>query len=80
MRRAVVSWQYDEYSERWGEVTISAHEPRGADWSQLQQGLNYALKMYREKHRISDATIIADDAIRIHPRDDAIVIRFRLPE
>lgn len=60
------------------EYTVPASEPWGANWNQVQQALNAAVREWELTHRSGNPEP-PDNAVRVHVRDDEIVISFEMP-
>lgn len=58
--------------------------PADAKWGACIGDINAATaaacRAYREAHGLEPHTVIPDDAIRFHPRDDTVVIEFTVEE
>jgi hypothetical protein len=72
----VTGWTRREKTVTTIEYAVPADEPRGACWNQVQQALNAAVR----EHSPWKNPVPADDAIRVHARDDEIVISFEKGE
>lgn len=56
------------------EYTVPANPPWGAAWNQVQQALSLAVAEWEAAHEHE----IYDDSVRVHVRDDEIVISFEV--
>lgn len=55
---------------------IPAAEPWGACIGDINAACAAACRAYREAHGLAEGASLADDALRFHVTDDAIVISF----
>lgn len=69
-----------EYTRRVIEHTVDASQPWGADLADLHKGMAIALHEYRSLHGLDKDASVPDDAIRIFPGDDEIVLRIEIKE
>lgn len=74
----VSTWSRGKKTTRTVEYTVPASEPLGANWNQVEQALNAALREWELAYRSGNPEP-PDDAVRFHVRDDEIVISFEVP-
>lgn len=66
-----------EYTRRVIEHSIPTNPPWGATIADFSKAWTFAEREYRELSGLADGAL-PDDAIRIHPSDEEIVIRFEI--
>lgn len=71
----MATWSRAEKTTRTVEYTVPANEPWGATWNQVQQALSAAVTEWETRHEHK----MHDDSVRVHTRDDEIVITFEVP-
>lgn len=69
----MTTWTRGEVTRTTVEYHVPTYEPWGADWNQFQVALNTAIREWKD---LNGERTPSDDAIRIHPGDDEIVISF----
>ncbi|MHA6764756.1 hypothetical protein [Streptacidiphilus sp. PAMC 29251] len=62
------------------EYTVPAAQPWGATRADVYQALAAAEMKYREIHQLRDDQSLSDDALRVLPVDDEIIIHFTIEE
>ncbi|MDG9701704.1 hypothetical protein [Streptomyces sp. DH37] len=62
------------------EWIVPAAEPWGAPSAEVVKAWQAAEAAYREAHSLPADTPLADNALSLHPTDDAIVISFTTEE
>jgi hypothetical protein len=71
----MTTWSVTEVTEVKVLYRIPAAEPYGACWSEVDTAMRAAIDRYRADYGLP-MTIIPDDAVRFHARDDEIIIEF----
>lgn len=62
------------------EWIVPATEPWGAPWEEIEKAAGAAWASYRELHDLPAGATAPGDFVRIHVRDDAIVLAFTTEE
>lgn len=62
-------------TERW-EWSVPADGPWGACWTEVYKAVSAATQQLRELGLLSEGREPSDNAIRIHCRDDEVVVSF----
>lgn len=65
-----------EIDSRRIEYTVPAAQPWGATRTDMYQGLMAAEARYRTVHGLKDSESLSDDALRVLPSDDEVIISF----
>lgn len=76
----MATWSHREIVSRRIEYTVPAAQPWGATRTDLYQALAAAEQKYRDLHGLRDDQSLSDDALRVLPMDDEIVIHFTIEE
>lgn len=76
----MATWSHREVISRRIEFTVPAAQPWGATRADIYQALAAAELKYREVHGLRDDQSLSDDAFRVLPVDDEIVIHFTVEE
>jgi hypothetical protein len=72
----VATYTSETVTRRVRRWIVPAAEPWGACIGDVNAATAAACRTYREIHGLAPDAVIADDALRFHPRDDVIVIEF----
>jgi hypothetical protein len=75
----MADWHHRKVTTTYFEYVVPVPEWRaaGADWNQVQQALNEAVRGYRVEYKLTSHQEPPDDAIKVCIEGDEIVIRFR---
>lgn len=60
------------------EWVVRTHGPWGATQSEMHKKLALALSSYRDEKGIEQGTPVFDDAVRVMPRDEEIVVFYEV--
>lgn len=72
----MATWDRRERTVRFVEYVVPAAEPWGACWTEIQQGINQAIRELRPDDVPANVHWEpADDAIRVHAGDDEVIFR-----
>ncbi|SOD80069.1 hypothetical protein SAMN06272781_6852 [Streptomyces sp. 1222.2] len=72
----MASYTTEDFTRRIRRWIVPAPNPDGACIGDINAAAAMACRAYREAHGIAEGGRMPDDALRFHPRDDAIVIEF----
>jgi hypothetical protein len=72
------AWNRTEQTVTTVRYVVDAREPWGATWNEVSNALDAAIGEYRRLK--GDGLLPSDDSIRVHAKDDSIVITFVKPE
>lgn len=76
----MATWSRRERTIRYVEWVVPADLAWGACWNQVSNALDKALDEYRRHNHLTARDLVPDDAIRVFPGDEEIVIRFEIKE
>ena len=76
----MATYTHREIVSRRVEYIVPAAAPWGACLGDMSAALSAASRAYREAHNVDERLMLPDDALRLFPRDDEIVISFTIEE
>lgn len=76
----MATYTHREIISRRIEYAVPAAAPWGATRADVYQALAAAERKYRDLHGLQDDQSLSDDALRVLPVDDGIVISFTIEE
>lgn len=76
----MADWVRTEHPSRRIEYRVPCHGLWGAASTEVQKALTAAASEYRQAYQLSRDAPLSDDALRVFPGDDEVIIRFEVEE